>query len=281
MSLSGVIHAACRIISAPKVRPARSDGEEMAFRSPRGHAAYWGVYGSFAEARARLPDNPGFDLPALASEYVSVRTKRVYEYDYPVMRWLEGAFHAGANTVLDIGGSVGVHYYAYGKYLRMPSNLSWEIVEVPAIVSIGRALARQQHAPALSFTTDLREAIVGRSHDVWISAGAIQYFEDAHPAKLLGLCAVRPIHILLNKVPLYGGEDFVTTQNIGEGSFSPVHVYNKRGFVRAIEGCGYTLRDVWDVNERRMYIPGHPERSFQWFTGLYLVDSRATRWGTG
>ena len=274
MSMSGAIGAARRIIGVSTHRTPWSDWEEIEFHSLQGLGAYWGVYGSFAEARAALPENPGFDLPALASEYINVRTKRVYEYDRPVMRWLEKAFGSGASAVLDIGGSVGAHYYAYRKYLRMPGALCWEIVEVPAIAAIGRDLALQHQATALSFTTNLSEAVLARSHDVWIAAEALQYVEDGHLANLLDKSSTRPTHVLLNKIPLYRGEDFVTTQNLGEGSYAPLYVYNKRRFIRSIEERGYTLKDCWDVNERWMYIPGHPKRSFKRLTGLYFADNR-------
>lgn len=271
MSIYGVIHSARRIVDSPLIRPSRLNWERKRFLSPQTFAAYFGVYENFASARAELPDNPGFNRKALAREYIDVRTKRVFEYDYPVMWWLDKAFRLGAKSVLDIGGSVGVHYYAYRQYLEMPPGLSWEIVEVPEIASLGRELAVEREARPLRFTTDLNEALVARSQDVWISAGAIQYFEDAHPAKLLGLCERRPPHVLLNKLPLHDGDDFVTTQNLGEGSFSPVHIYNRADFIGSIEALGYVLRDAWDVHERSMHIPGYPKLSFATFTGLYFV----------
>jgi len=277
MSIYGVIHSARRIIDSPLVRPSRLKWERKRFLSLGSYAAYFGVYESFASARRELPDSPGFNLKALAHEFINERrTNRVFEYDYPVMWWLEKAFHLGATSVLDIGGSVGVHYYAYRRYLEMPAGLSWEIVELPEIVSLGRELAIKHHALPLRFTTDLDEAVGARSQDVWISAGALQYLEDAHPAKLLNLCERRPPHVLLNKLPLHDGDDFVTTQNLGEGSFSPVHVYNRKHFIQSIEDLGYTLRDTWDVHERSMHIPGQPKHSFGTFTGLYYVDRSTT-----
>ena len=271
MSVYGAIRAARRIADWSMVQPSRLRWEERRFLDPQSVAAYFGVYASFAQARSSLPPGPGFNLGALAREYVQARTTRVFEYDYPVMRWLERAFGAGATRVLDIGGSVGVHYFGYRKYLDMPASLSWDVVEVPEIAAIGRGLASRWGAPGLKFATDLEEALRSASHDVWNSAGAIQYLEDAHPARLLGRCRTPPGHLLLNKLPLYGGEDFVTTQNLGEGAFSPVHVYNTGRFIQTIEEHGYVLEDLWDVNERTMHVPGHPERSFGCFTGLYFV----------
>ncbi|MBO9651089.1 MAG: methyltransferase, TIGR04325 family [Variovorax sp.] len=272
MSLYGVIHSARGIVDWPFVRPSRLKWERKRFLSPRSNGAYFGVYESFASARTALPASPGFNHEAIAREYIETRTERAFEYDYPVMLWLEKAFRAGAKSVLDIGGSVGVHYYAYRPYLDMPADLSWDIVEVPIIASFGRELAAERGALPFSFTSDLNEAIGAGRHDVWISAGAIQYFEDAHPAKLLSHCAQRPAHLLLNKLPLHDGDDFVTTQNLGYGAFSPVHVYNRTRFIRSIQELGYTPLDTWDVHERLMYVPGHHECSFDKFTGVYFLD---------
>lgn len=275
MSLLSVVRTARQILDGPLVRPARVHLGRQQFLSREGWGAHFGVFDSFAAARAWLPRSPEFDHAALAAEYVDVRSKKVFAYDYPVMQWLQRAFQGGATSVLDIGGSVGVHYYAYHRYFDMPANLSWHVVEVPAMVAIGQDLAVQNGATALHFMDDLDRTATTRTHDVWLSAGALHYLEDARPERLLKLCAVRPKHILLNKLPLYGGEDFVTTQNIGEGSFAPLHVYNRARFIHNIKELGYTLWDKWAVHERSMYLPGHPDRSFPSFTGLYFVDSES------
>ena len=142
---------------------------------------------------------------------------------------------------------------------------------------IAQALADKNGATALSFSSDLGGAMSSDRREVWISAGAIQYISDAHPASLLEKCGAHPRHILLNKLPLYDGEDFVTTQNIGEGSFWPVHVYNKTNFIRSVESMGYILCDAWDVHERSMQIPCQPEHSFASFSGLYFLRRPSVR----
>ena len=186
------------------------------------------------------------------------------------MWWLERAFRDGATRVLDIGGSVGVHFYAYQRYFEMPQALSWHVVEVPAIAAIGREMAQQAHADALSFThTDaLGQALAG--NDIWLSAGALHYLEHARPADLLKQCERRPRHILLNKLPLYDGEDYVTAQNIGAGCFAPMHVYNRQRLIDEVEALGYALRDEWQVPERSLYLPGFPERCIPAHSGLYF-----------
>lgn len=267
-SAAQAVHA---FLEGPLTRPALMRWRRRQFLSEEGFGAYFGLFDSFAAARAWLPTNPGFNLGALAAEYVNVRTQQVFEYDYPVMWWLARALGAGARRILDIGGSVGVHYHAYRSYIDMPEALCWRIVEVPVMVAIGQELAAERGCSALSFTADLQEALAMRGIDIWIAAGALQYMENARPAELLQRCASMPAHVLLNRVPLYEGDDFVTAQNIGEGCFAPVQVLNRQRFIRDIEALGYTLKDHWQVYERALYLPGHPERSFPSFSGFYFA----------
>lgn len=263
-----------RLLDGPVARPVLLQWKREHFLSSQGFGFYYGVFQSFQEARASLPCSKEFDHAPLAEEYVDVRTKRVFAYDYPVLLWLLRALQAGAASVLDLGGSVGVHYYAYRRYIPMPVGMTWQVVEVPTMVAIGRNLAKTSAATALSFTEDMDQAIMASGSDIWISAGAMQYMEGVRPARLLERCIVRPKHILLNKLPLYPGDDFVTTQNLGAGSFAPVQVFNRLRFIEEIEALGYKLWDKWDVPERSLYLPGCPERSIPSFSGLYFVDTQ-------
>lgn len=275
MTHPSVAHRVRELLEGPATRPLFLEWRRRHFLSPEGFGFYFGVYDSFEAARRSLPANPGFGHEALADEYVNLRSRKVFAYDYPVMWWLARAFGQGAASVLDIGGSVGVHYYAYRSYIDMPAALTWRIVEVPTIAAIGRGLAVERGAAALRFAEDLDEALRGDPAEVWIAAGSLQYMEDGRPAALLGRCAGMPAHLLLNKVPLYGGDDYVCTQNIGDGCFVPVQVSNRERFVQGIEARGYVLRDQWEVHERSLYLPGHPERSFPTFSGLYFARSLA------
>lgn len=241
------------------------------FLSPDGFASFYGVFNNFAEARRCLPESKEFDQRALAAEYANERMHRVYCYDYPIMFWLNIAFARGAVSVFDIGGSVGVHYHAYKKLLAYPQGLTWQVYEVGSIAQIGRELAESSEAPGLEFTDKLSPSVIDA--DIWISAGAIHYIDNARPSSLLLACARRPRHILLNKLPLYEGDDFVSAQNLGENSFAPHHVYNRTRFITDITNIGYRLVDSWEVPERSFYLPGHPERSFKRFTGLYFCAS--------
>jgi putative methyltransferase (TIGR04325 family) len=272
MTYSSASQVVRQLLEGPVTRPALLHWRRQQFLSEAGFGSYFGMFRTFAQARAWLPASPEFDHAALAAEYADVRTKKVFAYDYPVMWWLDRAFREGATSVLDIGGSVGVHFYAYRRYFEMPRGLSWHVVEVPAIAAIGREMAAlaEPEAGGLSFAADLERALDG-GDEIWIAAGSLQYLENARPGDLLRRCGVRPRHVLLNKLPLHDGEDYVTAQNISANCFAPVQVYNRRRFIEEIEARGYSLRDQWQVLERSLYLPGFPEHCVPAFSGLYFV----------
>jgi putative methyltransferase (TIGR04325 family) len=236
------------------------------FLSPRGFTSYFGVYGSFEEARRHLPASQEFDSGEVIAGLMNERLHRLYPYDYPVVYWLREAFLGGATSVYDIGGSVGVHFHAYRRILRYPDGLRWLVCEVPAAAAQGRDLARRLGASGLEFVDRLDTSDV--SAQVWISAGALQYIEEGDPGRLLAACPRPPPTHLRNKLPIQEDRDYVVAQNIGPGVYAPAWVYNRARFVGGIEACGYDLVDTWEVPERDFYLPGHPDKSFRAFTGF-------------
>lgn len=235
------------------------------FLSSHGFASYFGVYDSFAEARRHLPASREFDSTEVI-DGLSERVHRLYPYDYPVVYWLREAFLAGATSVYDIGGSVGVHFHAYQRIVRYPDGLRWLVCEVPAAAAAGREIALRLGTTGLEFVDRLDTSSV--SAQVWISAGALQYIEDGDVGRLLAACPRPPTHLLLNKLPIQEGREYVVAQNIGPGAYAPAWVYNRARFVGGIEARGYDLVDTWEVPEREFYLPGHPDKDFAAFTGF-------------
>ena len=263
-------------LEGPLARPALMRWRRKQFLSAEGATCYFGVFPSFEQARRSLPVSSAFDTEALTEEYVSVRTRKVFAYDYPVLWWLARAFKNSNLNVLDIGGSVGVHFYAYQKFLELPKGLLWTIAELPAVARIGKRLAQERQAKALVFKTDLHDAVTCSDADIWMAAGSLQYLEHPSVPDLLHRSRKLPEHILLNKLPLYGGATFVTTQNLGCRCFSPVHVFNRNEFIDSIVSEGFQLKDEWPVHERAMYLPGFSQRSFPSFSGLYFAKETNT-----
>ena len=106
--------------------------------------------------------------------------------------------------------------------------------------------------------------------DVVLASGSLQYLDD--PAQWLATLSQRhggPTHVLVNRVPLYEGETFVTLQNAGAVCY-PQHVFNRADFFGSIARLGYELVDVWDDEVDSCRVPFHPERSIRAYKGLYF-----------
>ena len=234
------------------------------------YGTFWGTFASFDEARAVAPKTRpvGFDVPAYAEHHVD-RMHKVLPYDYPVLFWLQSILRAGV-SIFDFGGNVGVHYYGYRKYLRYPDDLTWTVCELPLLITKGKELAAQAGAPHLRFTESFEDA--GRA-DVLLAAGVLQYIErPTLDASLRGLQS-KPQHLFLNKLPMYGGEAFVTLQNAGLTSL-PVQVFNRQAFIGSFASLGYELVDEWDVPGFACYVPARPEKAVPTFSGCYLRLAR-------
>jgi putative methyltransferase (TIGR04325 family) len=268
MNVSAISLEACKrhIKALPMYRHWRQNRELRRFVEHDEMHLHFGVFRDFAHARAWLPRSNEFDDEALVDDYLNVRTQRIFAYDYPVLHWLHRAIDEGARRVTDIGGSVGVHYIAYHRYLDYPASLRWQVIEVPSMVRLGRALADKSGLGSLTFSDTLEAG--DTPADVWLAEGSIHYVEHAQPDALLARARFRPRYLVLNKLPLHDGEGFVSTQNLGGGLFAPHHVYNRQRFIDGIEAAGYSLIDRWDVPERSFYLPGHPDKSFGWYSGL-------------
>ena len=238
------------------------------YLSLRGSGFHYGRFKDFSEARNWLPKSKEFDFSDFANEYISDRSNKIYAFDYPVLLWLRHAFDVGARSVFDIGGSIGNQYYSYSKYIKYPTSFDWNVYELPVFAKMGREIALSRNASQLTFTDHLDMLQIDA--DVWIAAGAIEFMENVSIEGLLENSRVRPRHILLNKLPLHEGDEFVSTQNIGNGSFVPHHVFNRGKYITRVERCGYRLVDSWTVPDRRFVVPGHAELSFDEYAGLYF-----------
>ncbi len=262
MTLAGLVRQA-----AP-VRAIRRERYRRCFESSKGFAMHSGVFRTFEEAIAAAPSSAGFNQARSASDFVD-RLDRVFAYDYPVLFWLQRIFRESTSLrLLDIGGNIGVHYFAYGKYIDFPSQLKWRVAEVEEVAKSGRVRAQKMGDANLEFTTSF-EDLDTPATDIIHSAGALHYIGRPFLWDVIARAKSKPRDIILNKLPLYQGADFVSLQNIGAG-FSPLHVWNRPTFIARFEQLGYQLVDDWSVPERHFEIFDDPIRSFGAFSGMYL-----------
>lgn len=240
------------------------------------YGGFRGVFSTFEEAIQSAPKTKtlGYDDPELAAEYVQMLETGNWEgskslvrpLDYPVMFWLNTLLNIQQvpPTIFDFGGNVGFHYYTYAKYIQYPDHLKWMVCEVPAIEKAGRKLAERLSSTHLSFVADFAEAT---HYEIFLASGSLQYLQNF--SDLLSQLPCNPNHLLINRLPLYDGESFVTLQNGGK-VFYPQYVFNQANFIESLTKLGYKLIDIWEDAQDACMIPFHPEYSVHCYHGLYL-----------
>ena len=244
----------------------------------RGYSLFWGVYKTFEEAILAAPKTKkvGYNCPELALEYQQMLVQNNWEnsgrtvaaHDYPLLFWLNSIFDRGeGKTIFDFGGNVGIHFYSYSKYLNYPPDLKWTICEVPEIATIGRQIANQRDVNNLDFTCEFKDV---ENNNVLIGSGSIQYVDDL--SSILPIQG-KPKHLLINRLPLYDGDRFVTLQNGGK-VFYPQYVFNKTEFISGLENIGYKLVDIWKNQGDSCIIPLYLDRSVNNYYGLYFQLNR-------
>lgn len=235
------------------------------FLLARSKVEFRGVYPDREAATLSIPHNGkpvGYDNEAAAGYYREY-LGTVASNDYPVMFWLRELLHHG--KVFEVGGHVGVAYYAYQRYLTHPAGLQWQINDTPAVCAAGRVLAVERGATNLSFSTDIAD---GNGADVFLAIGALQYL-DSSLADILGGYAVRPPHVLINMTPVTDGPSFHTVQNIGV-AYCPYRIESRSELQMKMAALRYELVDTWINPGKFCRIALHPERSLDHYEGFYF-----------
>jgi len=227
--------------------------------------AFRGAYPSYADAEQALPPErlrTGYNNTDATALYRN-RLDRVFPADYPVLFWLRERMPL--SRVFDVGGHVGVAYYAYARYITIPSSTSWTVFDVPAVCAAGRQLAVEREARNLQFTSDFSDA---NGADLLLASGSLQYLEESLSV-LLSRIAQRPRHLILNLLPLTDGPTYYTEQTIGV-SYCPYRIESRHELLTGLGALGYRAIDQWQNPEKCCDIAFHPELSLANYDGLYL-----------
>ncbi len=230
----------------------------------RGTLTCKGIYPSFAEAMRESPGEKlaGYDHQEI-TDVCKTRLDQLNDADYPLLFWLRPLL-AEASTLFDLGGNLGVAYYAYRLYLEIPPELRWTVCEVSETVRAGQKLAAEKGAGQLAFTDRREEA---ENCDIYLSCGALQYIEEPF-AEIIGRLRAKPPHIFINRVPLTEGEGFITLQNSGAWT-APYQVANRERFTESIRALGYELTDSWKIN-RTLEVLMSPQHKTDFYHGMYF-----------
>ena len=223
-----------------------------------------GVFDTWEAAAASAPPSRplGYDNPDSAALYL--RHLSVEDWDYPALFWISDSVGKGLLNFADVGGSVGIKYYAFGKFVRFPAGSSWRVIDVPAVVARGREFAVQRGAPAsLQFSEEIDDVA---GVDVVFASGSLQYLPETLP-DILRRAERRPRRIVINTTPFHERFDFFTLNSVGT-AFCPYRVQKAESFVAELSALGYRLRDEWRNIGKPMHIPFFPEHSLRSYVGF-------------
>lgn len=264
MSLRGI---AVETLKLPALRPLARHLYRRFFERQRKGNHYLGIHASYAEALAAVPAalRNSYDQVDAAGQYRN-RTRQLWVGDYPVLYWLQRLLDDGCRRVFDLGGHIGVAYYAFGRYRPYPAGLRWLVNDLPTTTAAGREWARE-HDPTgqLAFADDKRQA---DGQEVLLVLGAMQYL-DYDFATWLGTLAAPPPHVIVNTTPMHDSRDFHTLQNMGFACV-PYRIHARPVFLEAMARLGYRVVDAWRNDERDCHIPFHGDHDVDSYSGFYL-----------
>lgn len=243
---------------------ARVRWQQHQFVKARAAHLFRGVFGSFDEAVASAPKTAplSYDNPLSARMYL----ERLFidDFDYPALFWLGESLREGMRSIVDVGGAVGIKYFAFRDSLNYPADLHWTVVDVPAVVAEGcRFAAERGVSGQLHFSADLA---VADGVDVFYASGALQYLDRSLP-EILATCQRRPRRLLINTTPIHDRHAFFTLNSIGT-AYCGYRVEAREAFIRGVEAQGYRLRAHWKNVGKKMHIIGKPEYSLDDYSGF-------------
>jgi len=225
---------------------------------------FHGVFASFetAAASASRYGVSGYDNDASADLYLG--HMRADAHDYPAMFWLSKSFSTGLRRVLDVGGSIGIKYYAFKTSLPVPDDVEWTVVDVPTVVAKGKALSSERGVSgALHFSAKMS---CGEGADILFASGSLQYLPLTLGA-YLAEWKRKPARIIVNITPIHESLGYFTVNSIGT-AFCPYRVQTQAALVSELAGHGYVMKDTWANRGKDLHLPLHPELSLNHYRGF-------------
>ena len=159
-----------------------------------------------------------------------------------------------AVSLLDWGGGVG-HYYLLGQSLLPDVQLDYHCKDVSSLCSYGRELFPEAH-----FCED--ESCLGRSYDLVVVSGSLQYSEDWRRTVEL-LAAATAGYLYVTRLPIVSrAPSFVVVQRAQRYGYETEYhgwFLNRDEFLQRVSDCGMTLVREFIVMEEPV-VSGAPEQ---------------------
>lgn len=269
MALDSLHMLVDRLAGSPGIRDLRKRRFDAHFANNKGLNLFRGVYRSFEEAAEAIPQSQraGYDSEQAAELYTD--WVDVFDYDYPAMFWLQRTLLEGMRHIFDLGGNVGIKYYAYRKHCLFPEGLRWTVCDLPAVTRKGRELAKARGAEIQLSFVESPQAMAGC--DVLFASGSLQYLPQSLPELLAGLAEL-PRWIVINITPLHSVHDYFTVNSFGPG-FSAYRVQRRDSFADSIRRAGYITRAEWKNPGKVLDLPFEPGYGVDHYSGMCFERS--------
>jgi putative methyltransferase (TIGR04325 family) len=157
------------------------------------------------------------------------------QFSLPVMAALAriACMRNGSLRVLDFGGAFGGMYRQYRAF-GLPEGVSWNVVEQPEFVRLGRAFENNE----LRFFTSFEEVLTGGLPDVLLLSSVMQYLEDPFGV-LRKIMSTGVSHVVIDRTPFFDAEhDLLTVQRVPSVIYKasyPCWIFSRSSLLRAIE----------------------------------------------
>ena len=87
---------------------------------------------------------------------------------------------------------------------------------------------------------------------------------------MLSRSGALPRHLIVNKLPMYEGETYVTVQSTGR-AFHAYRIYTRAEFVDEVIALGYRVVDDWANSEQHCEMPFTRGRNIDAYSGYYFT----------
>jgi putative methyltransferase (TIGR04325 family) len=211
---------------------------------------FMGSFESFAAAQAGAPPAKavGYDNAEKARNFYS---HQIYLQDYPALFWIGRSLDEGMRSVFDLGGHVGIKYYAFNRLLNYPEDLRWTVCDVPGVIKTGHELALELgSASQLGFTSEYGDAT---GFDVLFASGSLQYLPQ-RLSEILASLPVKPKRIIVNTAAVHPERTLFTLNNIGFAT-CPYRIQHHNELLSELTSAGYKRLDGWRNEGKPIHVP--------------------------
>jgi putative methyltransferase (TIGR04325 family) len=241
---------------------------------------WFGNYHSWEEASAECAGfNSESILEKVRNSALEVKNgKAVFERDsvtfyridfsFPLLTclmWI-AAQNRGKLNIIDFGGSLGSTYFQNHKLLKELDELSWNIIEQPNFVSVGK---KEFETHQLKFFSSIENCLEGNSPDTILLSSVLQYLEKPHHF-LKNLVHYNFKFIILDRTSFINDtRDRLTIQNVPDNIYTgsyPSWFFNYQHLMHIFENNYEIILDFEDPITQKVILD---DKSCNW-KGLIL-----------